>query len=84
MPETNQKESHKKKQVYDHRNYPNPQKSADSVPSKYTKGCTTKLNFQIWNKCFPNQFHQPKSKSGIDLGITQDKPKVIKTKLLNR
>ena len=44
MPETNQKESHKKKQVYDHRNYPNPQKSADSVPSKYTKGCTMELN----------------------------------------
>ena len=40
--------------------------------------------FQTWDECFPNQFHQPKSKSGIDLGITQDKPKVIKTKLHNR
>ena len=39
--------------------------------------------FQIWDECFLNQFHQPKSKSGIDLGITQDKPKVIKTKLHN-
>ena len=40
--------------------------------------------FQIWDECFPSQFHQPKSKSGIDLGITQDKPKVVKTKLYNQ
>ena len=40
--------------------------------------------FQIWDECFPSQFHQPKSKSGIELDITQDKPKVIKTKLHNR
>ena len=39
--------------------------------------------FHIWDECFPNQFHQPKSKSGIDLGTTQDRSKVIKTKLHN-
>ena len=40
--------------------------------------------FQIWDECFPSQFHQPKSKSRIDLDIAQDKPKVINTKLHNR
>ena len=40
--------------------------------------------FQIWDEYFPSQFHQPKSKPGIDLDITHDKPKVINTKLHNR
>ena len=43
-----------------------------------------RTKFQIWDECFPNQFHQPKSKFGIDLGMTHDTPKVIKTKLHNR
>ena len=40
--------------------------------------------FRIWDECFPNQFQQPKSKSGIDLGITQDKPKDYKAKHHNQ
>ena len=38
--------------------------------------------FQIWDECFPNRFHQPKSKSGIDLA--KDKSKVLKIKVHNR
>ena len=39
--------------------------------------------FQIWNEYFPNQFHQLKNKFGINLGMTHNTPKVIKTKLHN-
>ena len=32
-------------------------------------------------ECFPNQFHQPKSVSVIDLGRTQETPKDLNTRL---
>ena len=36
------------------------------------------------DKCFPNQFHQPKRKSTTDLERTHGIPKFLKTKLYKR
>ena len=40
--------------------------------------------FQMLDECFPNQFHQPKRVSAIDLSKTHEIPKDLKTKLHNR
>ena len=40
--------------------------------------------FQMLDKCFPGQFHQPKRVSITDLGKTHKIPKDLKTKLHNR
>ena len=40
--------------------------------------------FQMLKECFPNQFHQPKRVSTINLGKTHEMPKDLKTKLHNR
>ena len=37
------------------------------------------LNSKFETSAFPNQFHQPKSKSGIELGVTQAKSYKDKT-----
>ena len=40
--------------------------------------------FQMLDKCFPNQFHQPRRVSATDLGKTHEFPKDLKTKLHSR
>ena len=40
--------------------------------------------FQIPKECFPNQFHQLKRVSAIDLGKTHEIPKDLKAKLHNQ
>ena len=40
--------------------------------------------FQIFEECFPNQFHQPKSKSETVLGKTHKIPKDLKTNFHNQ
>ena len=40
--------------------------------------------FQVLDKCFPNQYHQPKSRLGTILGKTHEIPKDLRTKLYNR
>ena len=39
--------------------------------------------FQMLNKCFPGQFHQPKRVSATVLGRTHEIPKDLNTKLHN-
>ena len=40
--------------------------------------------FQMLDKCFPSQFHQPKRVSTTDLGKIQENPKDLSTKVHNR
>ena len=40
--------------------------------------------FQMLDKCFPGQFHQPNRVSATDLGKTQENPKDLNTKLYNQ
>ena len=42
------------------------------------------MKFQILDKCFPSQFHQPKRVSAIDLGKIHAIPNDLNTKLHNR
>ena len=40
--------------------------------------------FQMLDKCFQNQFHQPKRVSATNFGKTHEIPKDLKTKFHNR
>ena len=55
----------KKKQASDNWNYSNPQKSADSVPSKYTKKYTTELNFISETSASPTNSTSQKANLGL-------------------
>lgn len=64
--------NHLMKQAIGLPKYQHPQTYVYNAPSIYNTSGTTK--FKMSDKCFPNQFHQPKRRSSTVLGRTQETP----------